>query len=503
MTTVDSYRSTQLELPSDVQTNGRRSHTTHDAVTSNNIPPAVPSPPRQSARHSPPRKYRVLPKQEHTIIMASENSSQWLFAESELAYTPSVLDGLPVVEERCRRAKGVNFILQAGILLKLPMVTIGTASVFFHRFYMRRSMVPEKEGIHHYNIAATSLFLATKTEENCRKTKEIVIAVAKVAQKNSSLIIDEQSKEYWRWRDSILLYEELMLELLTFDVVLSSPYNYLYNFLLKLQVEDNKPLRNAAWSFLNDSFLTTMCLLMSPRDITVAAIYFAARYTQSSIPDDRNGDPWWEQLGGKPELITKAVGVINELYSENPLKKSENPYGQSPASAGHEEDLDRTRGRNEPFSADTPNSQDRALSQASQNGHHERNGENRTPVINSDTSEHENHKQESPKLQAELQSPKGAAVSTTRTNGSSDAPLKEAANDPATHETSGYTNGLSELLNTSDELLKPSSKRKEVEATDESESKKIKISSSAESKQTSLPIATRDTEESEEGELEE
>lgn len=75
---------------------------------------------------------------------------QWLFTEAELANTPSVLDGLPSIEERARRAKGVNFIIQAGILLKLPQLTLATASVFFHRFYMRQSMIPEKGGLHHY-----------------------------------------------------------------------------------------------------------------------------------------------------------------------------------------------------------------------------------------------------------------------------------------------------------------------------------------------------------------
>ena len=183
-----------------------------------------------------------------------ESQSQWLFTEEEVRNSPSIHDGLSVAEEISRRAKGVNFITQAGILLKIPQLTLGTASVFFHRFYMRYSMVPEKNGIHHYvrssiprsksslslnksltlsvdqNIAATALFLATKAEENCRKTKEIVIAVVKVAQKDASLIIDEQSKEFWRWKDSILLYEETMLELLTFDVVLESPYNMLIQF---------------------------------------------------------------------------------------------------------------------------------------------------------------------------------------------------------------------------------------------------------------------------------
>jgi protein BUR2 len=316
--------------------------------------------------------------------MAAEESSQWLFTEDEVLSAPSILDGLSPAEERCRRAKGVNFIIQAGILLKLPQLTLATAAVFFQRFYMRKSMVPEKMGVHHYvrfpssnpsslpsptswtlprskshaylkakddlltftsleqNIAATALFLATKTEENCRKTKEIVIAVAKVAQKNASLIIDDQSKEYWRWRDSILLYEEVMLELLTFDVVLQSPYTILYDQLQKLQIEYNKPLRNVAWAFLNDSSLTSLCLLMPAKDIAIGALYFAAKFLNDTIPDDENGNPWWELLGGEPEKIIRAVGVLSEFWSDNPLKRTENPYGDA-ASSG--DDLDQTRGR--------------------------------------------------------------------------------------------------------------------------------------------------------------
>jgi hypothetical protein len=82
--------------------------------------------------------------------MASEEAGQWFFTDAELAATPSVADGLPIIEERTRRAKAVNFITQAGILLKLPQLTLATASVFLHRFYMRYSMVPEKNGLHHY-----------------------------------------------------------------------------------------------------------------------------------------------------------------------------------------------------------------------------------------------------------------------------------------------------------------------------------------------------------------
>ncbi|KAN0117047.1 cyclin-like protein [Hyaloscypha variabilis] len=342
MTTVERYRPPQLEVHSDARSSPRQPHSSSNTIA-RSIPPAVPSPPpRLYTTNSPPRKAQIIREHTSTFNMASEESNQWLFTEKEVLSAPSIIDGIPPQEERCRRAKGVNFIIQAGILLKLPQLTLATAAVFFQRFYMRKSMVPEKMGVHHYNIAATALFLATKTEENCRKTKEIVIAVAKVAQKNASLIIDDQSKEYWRWRDSILLYEELMLELLTFDVVLQSPYTLLYDQLQKLQIEDNKPLRNIAWAFLNDSCLTTLCLLMPAKDVAIGAIYFAAKFLGDTIPDDETGNPWWEMLGGEPDKIVRAVAVLSEFWSDNPLKRTENPYGES-ASSG--DDLDGTRRR--------------------------------------------------------------------------------------------------------------------------------------------------------------
>jgi hypothetical protein len=116
------------------------------------VPPAAPSPPPLSSRRSPPKTRAPLVSHPPVAmtIRGIETPSQWLFTEEDVRNSPSVHDGLPVVEEISRRAKGVNFITQAGILLKIPQLTLGTASVFFHRFYMRYSMVPEKGGIHHY-----------------------------------------------------------------------------------------------------------------------------------------------------------------------------------------------------------------------------------------------------------------------------------------------------------------------------------------------------------------
>ncbi|KAH7308274.1 cyclin-like protein [Rhexocercosporidium sp. MPI-PUGE-AT-0058] len=340
MTTVERYRPPH-HFHSDAPSNGPTTNSSSNSIV-RNIPPAVPSPPRLSLDSPPPRP-NTSSTRPPPDTMAVDQLSQWLFTPDELKATPSMCDGLDPAEERCRRAKGVNFIIQVGILLKLPQMTIGVASTFFHRFYMRRSMVEKKGGLHHYSLAATSLFLATKTEECCRKTKEIVIAVAKVAQKNASLIIDEQSKEYWRWRDAMLLYEEQMLEVLTFDLVVKIPYGFLIEALKTFHLEENKHIRNVAWAFVNDSAMTMICLAMPPKDVAIGALYFAIKFNNETVPDDEEtGAPWWEVLGGSPEKIMQAVGFMNEFWSDNPLRKAETPYAGYTSSS---EDLERTRRR--------------------------------------------------------------------------------------------------------------------------------------------------------------
>lgn len=148
MTTVEPYRPPTLDFRSDAHSNARRPHSSSNSIA-RDVPPAAPSPPRLYTT-SPPRKPHTAINPSPTYNMAADEPSQWLFTEEEIRSSPTIMDGVDPVEERCRRAKGINFIIQAGIMLKLPQLTLATAAVFFQRFYMRRSMVTEKQGIHHY-----------------------------------------------------------------------------------------------------------------------------------------------------------------------------------------------------------------------------------------------------------------------------------------------------------------------------------------------------------------
>lgn len=145
MTTVERYRTAHI-FRTDALSNARSSYATSTSVAK--IPPAAPSPPRLS-RNSPPRKPPVRGIKIAPFAMAASDMTQWLFTDEELRSTPSILHGVDPKLERQQRAKGTNFILQAAILLKIPQTTIGVASTFLHRFYMRASM-DGKRGYHHY-----------------------------------------------------------------------------------------------------------------------------------------------------------------------------------------------------------------------------------------------------------------------------------------------------------------------------------------------------------------
>lgn len=83
-----------------------------------------------------------------------------------------------------------------------------TATTYFHRFFMRQSMVRyhvyvcmliiKFQYCHNklllQDIAATCLFVATKVEECTRRLRDIVIACAQKGQKNDKLKLEEDSK---------------------------------------------------------------------------------------------------------------------------------------------------------------------------------------------------------------------------------------------------------------------------------------------------------------------
>lgn len=99
---------------------------------------------------------RQRPRSPARVLQEAE--AQWLFTEEELDHTPSIRAGMTAEEELDRRARGVIFIKEVGMMLKLPEVTLSVAALFFHRYLMRNSLKGSNgaKGIHHYVCLTSS-----------------------------------------------------------------------------------------------------------------------------------------------------------------------------------------------------------------------------------------------------------------------------------------------------------------------------------------------------------
>ena len=152
--------------------------------------------------------------------------------------------------------------------------------------------------------------------------KELVVACVRVALKDPNKLVDEQTKDFWKWRDTILYSEDVLLESLCFDLSMEPPYKTMYDMLRYYGVEHNKRLRNAAWAFLSDSCLTQLCLLFTSRTIAAASLYAGARLVGLELPEE-DGKPWWEVQYVKLREIRRACNLMADVYEESPSKDGE------------------------------------------------------------------------------------------------------------------------------------------------------------------------------------
>lgn len=219
-----------------------------------------------------------------------------------------------------------------------------------------------------------------------------------------------------------------MLETLTFDLLVDSPYPRVYDYMSQLDLVHSKPLRDSAWAFCNDACLTVLPLLLNGRDVAIAAIFFATSVTREKI-DDVNGEPWWRFLKASETSTVRAVQLMADFYKENPLRKQDAKVPGSP-----EFTLESTRRRGElslsqmdldssQYGTPTPlGGEDRAAAAARSPSRAEREGSDSKDLsIKKEEGEDE------------------TAGGGNDGRGDSDAALKVAANDLSTHNSSSGT----------------------------------------------------------------
>eukprot|EP00741_Cyanophora_paradoxa_P006416 tig00001001_g6218.t1 len=195
-----------------------------------------------------------------------------------------------------------TLIQAAGKLLKLRQRLIATAMVYFKRFYIKNSLLSYDPRL----IAATSLYVASKVEECPLQAKLLCVKVRTVDPAFNYGVAD------------VLECEFFVLEELNFYLIVYHPYRPL----TQLLSEGNAPnevrgLFKMAWTIVNDSYLTDLCLLYPPYMIALAAVFMAGCCDEAhQVKVDPT--PWFSEL----QVDLKTIGEIcEELYKLYPEYK--------------------------------------------------------------------------------------------------------------------------------------------------------------------------------------
>ncbi|ODN00846.1 Cyclin-K [Orchesella cincta] len=256
---------------------------------------------------------------------------KWYFEKKELRTTPSVIQGLALETEQRYRREGARFIIDLGSTMNLSLTTMATGVVYFHRFYMFHTF----QDFARYPTACACLFLAGKVEETPKKCKDIVKFARDVLPDNKFLQFGPEARN---WTD--------LLQTIKFDLQVEHPYTFLLKYAKCVKGDKNRlqKMVQMAWTFVNDSLCTTLCLQWEPEIIAIALMYLAGKLSKFEVVDwnGRRSEHlrWWDMFvedmtspPDSPPPPQMGIPPINSLSNQvSPLANPTTPQAGSKTS---------------------------------------------------------------------------------------------------------------------------------------------------------------------------
>ncbi|KAF9931134.1 hypothetical protein FBU30_010754 [Linnemannia zychae] len=244
-----------------------------------------------------------------------------LLTLEQLQQTPSREDGITEEQEDHLRQLGCHLIQHAGILLKLPQITMATGQILFQRFFYQASL--RKFAVR--DISMGSMFLAAKVEESPIRIGDLVNVFDHLMKKFHRQPLDPlpaYQQMYYTLKDATVVAEMQILKKLAFNVHVQTPYAIMINYLKVLELIEHPVIPQLAWSYLNDGLRTSIYICYQPPTIACSVIWLAARKENVALP---TSPAWWEVLDAKLEDIENIAGHITSLY-HRPLPISTLPF---------------------------------------------------------------------------------------------------------------------------------------------------------------------------------
>ncbi|KAK3021739.1 hypothetical protein RJ639_046085 [Escallonia herrerae] len=249
-----------------------------------------------------------------------EAGGRWYLSRKEIEEnSPSRRDAIDLKKETYLRKSYCTFLQDLGMRLKVPQVTIATAIIFCHRFFLRQSHTKNDRR----TIATVCMFLAGKVEETPRPLKDVILVSYEIIHKKDPAAVQriKQKEVYEQQKELILLGERVVLATLGFDLNVHHPYKPLVEAIKKFKVAQNA-LAQVAWNFVNDGLRTSLCLQFKPHHIAAGAIFLAAKFLKVKLPSDGE-KVWWQEFDVTPRQLEEVSNQMLELYEQNRVPPSQ------------------------------------------------------------------------------------------------------------------------------------------------------------------------------------
>ncbi|KAG9450181.1 hypothetical protein H6P81_010146 [Aristolochia fimbriata] len=249
--------------------------------------------------------------------VCDQSGPGWYFSRKEIEEnSPSRRDGIDLKKETYFRKSYCTFLQDLGMRLKVPQVTIATAIIFCHRFFLRQSHLKNDRR----TIATACMFLAGKVEETPCPLKDVILVSYEIIHKKDPAAVQriKQKETYEQQKELILLAERVVLATLGFDLNVQHPYKPLVEAIKKFKVAQNA-LAQVAWNFVNDGLRTSLCLQFMPHHIAAGAIFLAAKFLKVKLPSDGER-VWWQEFDVNPRQLEEVSNQMLELYEQNGVR---------------------------------------------------------------------------------------------------------------------------------------------------------------------------------------
>ncbi|KAI4898917.1 hypothetical protein NFI96_025558 [Prochilodus magdalenae] len=229
--------------------------------------------------------------------------------------TPSRRCGVDADRELSYRQQAANLIQDMGQRLNVSQLTINTAIVYMHRFYMYHSFTK----FHRNIISPTTLFLAAKVEEQPRKL-EHVIKVAHACLNPREPQLDTKSNAYLQQAQELVILETIVLQTLGFEITIEHPHTDVVK--CSQLVRANKDLAQTSYFMATNSLhLTTFCLQHKPTVVACVCIHLVCKWSDWEIPVSTDGKHWWQYVDSSvtlqllDELTHEFLGILEKTPS--------------------------------------------------------------------------------------------------------------------------------------------------------------------------------------------